>query len=45
MRQQSNLQVQLIKEQFTTTDPTMIYQAMNEGEQALKQAVLQEVSW
>ena len=44
MRQQSKLKVQLTKEEFTTSDPTVIYQSANEAEEALKEKVLQNLS-
>ena len=43
MRQQSKLTVQLTGEEFTTSDPTLLYQPTNEAE-ALKEQILQNVS-
>ena len=42
MLQQSKLQVQLTKEEFATSDPTMHYQPTNEAEEALKEESLQK---
>ena len=44
MRQQSKRQVQLTKEECTTSDPTMIYHSTTEAEEALKEEVLQNVT-
>ena len=43
MRQQSKHIVQLTKEEFTTSDPMMIYQPTNEAEEALKEEGLKNV--
>ena len=43
MRQQSKLQMQLTTEEFTTSDPTTIYQSTYEAEEDLKEEVSKNV--
>ena len=42
MRQQSKLKVQLTKEEFTTSDPTMIYQPTIEAEEGSERRKMSE---
>ena len=44
MRQLSKLQVHSTKDEFTTSDPAMIYQPTNEAEEPLKEEVPQNAS-